>query len=244
MKKLFLAWREPEKREWIVVGKLWQKDNKYYFGYTKGVLKAKKSGNFNEFGVMQDIDKIYISDELFPIFKNRILNKSRPEYSDYIRWLGFEGEVSPLEELSRTNGLRATDSLQIFEKPKPINGKFIIYFFSHGIRHLPPTYQKRIEHLKEGERLYIAKDIQNKYDKYALFLRTDDPVEIVGYVPRFYTKDINKLLDINGKENVEVKIAKINLDAPKQFQLLCKLETNWPRDFKVCESEEFELIVT
>jgi len=242
MKELFLAWREPTKREWIVVGKLWQKDKKYYFGYTKGVKKAKESGNFNEFGVMQNINKIYVSDELFPIFKNRILNKSRPEYLDYIKWLGFEDKVSPLEELSRTNGLRATDSLQIFEKPKPRNGKFIIHFFSHGIRHLPLTYQERINHLKEGENLYIAKDIQNKYDKYALFLRTDDPVEIVGYIPRFYTKDINKLIDINGNNNIEVKIKKINLDAPKQFQLLCRLETNWSENFNTCVDEEFELI--
>jgi len=243
MKELFLAWREPEKREWIVVGKLWQKDEKYYFGYTKGVYKAKESGNFNEFGLMQELDKIYVSDEIFPIFKNRILNKSRPEYSDYIKWLGFEKEISPLEELARTNGLRATDSLQIFEKPKPKDGKYIIYFFSHGIRHLPLTYQYRIEHLKEGERLYIAKDIQNRYDKFALMLRTDDPVEIVGYIPRFYTKDINNLLEINGELELKVNIEKINLDAPKQFQLLCKLETIWPKDFKVCADEEFELIV-
>jgi len=244
MKELFLAWREPVKREWIVVGKLWQKENKYYFGYTKGVKKAKESGNFNEFGVMQDIDKIYVSNELFPIFKNRILNRSRPEYSQYIKWLGFENkEVSPLDELSRTNGLRATDSLQIFEKPKPKDGKFIIYFFSHGIRHLPKTYQERIEHLKENERLYIAKDVQNEFDKYALLLRTADPVEIVGYIPRFYTKDINKLLELNGNKEVKVSIEKINLNAPKQFQLLCKLETKWSKEFKSCNDEEFELIV-
>jgi len=242
MRELFLAWKEPRKREWIVVGKLWEKDKKYYFAYTKGVKKAQKSGNFNEFGVMQDIDKVYVSDELFPIFKNRILNRSRPEYRSYLKWLGFEKEASPLEELSRTNGLRATDSLQLFEKPKPINNQFIIYFFSHGIRHLPLTYQDRIKSLKEGEELFILKDVQNRYDKFALALRTDDPVEIVGYIPRFYTKDINRLMKLNGNKEIKVNIEKINMDAPKQFQLLCKIETYWSKNFNSCEDENFQLV--
>ena len=118
MKELLLAWREPKNREWLVVGKLWFKNNKYYFGYTNGVKKALSSNNFILFGSMQDIEQIYISDEIFPIFKNRLFQKNRPEYKDYLEWLGFDSnqDILPLDELLRTNGIRATDSLQLLCK--------------------------------------------------------------------------------------------------------------------------------
>ena len=243
MKKLLLAWKEPDKKKWIVVGKLWYKDNKYYFGYTEGVQEAMNSNNFVLFGQMQHIDKMYVSEELFPIFQNRLFQKKRPEYQDYLNWLGYNREISPLEELARTHGIRATDSLQLFEIPVPIDGKYLVYFFSHGIRHLPQCYQDRIKHLKEGEKLYLMKDVQNKVDKYALVLRTDDPVEIVGYCPRFYVTDFNKLLELNTPEKVDVSIVKINLDAPKQLQLLCKFETFWPDGFQPFDKDEYTLIV-
>ena len=245
MKELLLAWREPKNREWLVVGKLWFKNNKYYFGYTKGVKKALNSNNFILFGSMQDIEQIYISDEIFPIFKNRLFQKNRPEYKNYLEWLGFGGnqDILPLDELSRTNGIRATDSLQLFEIPKPKNQKFVVYFYSHGLRHLPKCYQDRLKHLKEKERLFIVKDIQNKIDGNALMLKTDDPSELVGYCPKFYAKDFNKLIELNGRDKVFVSIEKINLDAPIQLQLLCKIETVWPENFKVFDDNEYKLIV-
>ena len=245
MKELLLAWREPKSREWIVVGKLWFKDNRYYFGYTRGVNKALNSDNLILFGSMQDINQLYVSDEIFPIFKNRLFQKNRPEYRDYLDWLGFDNskEILPLDELARTNGIRATDSLQLFEIPKPQDGKYIVYFYSHGLRHLPKCYQDRLKHLKEKERLFILKDIQNRVDKDALMLRTDDPSELVGYCPRFYAKDFNKLIELNGEDKVVVSIEKINLNAPLQLQLLCKLETVWSEAFEAFADDEYRLII-
>src|SRR5574344_1863640 len=106
------------------------------------------------FGQMIEKDKVYVRDELFPIFKNRLLQKSRPEYSEYLSWLGLNKNLSPLDELSRTNGVRATDSLQLFEIPKKENGQYTAYFFTHGISHLPKNYVDRISSLKQGDRLY------------------------------------------------------------------------------------------
>ena len=244
MKELLLAWREPTSRSWIIVGKLWQKDDLYFFGYTQGVKKALQSQNFISFGNMNSIDEIYTSKEIFPIFKNRLFQKNRPEYSKYIEWLGFnkDKELSPLEELARTNGIRATDSLQLFEIPKSKNGKYIVYFYSHGISHLAKSYKKRIATLEQGERLFLLKDIQNSFDKKALLLRTNDPTELVGYTPRFYTEDFNKLLSINGEESLIVQVERVNSEAPTQLQLLCKLETKWPKNFKPFDTDESKLI--
>jgi hypothetical protein len=239
-KTLILCWREPTSREWITVGKLWKQDDKYRFCYTKGVDKAEKSGNFALFGQMDEKDKTYVSDELFPIFKNRLLQKSRPEYQEYLDWLGLDKTLEPLDELSRTNGVRATDSLQLFEVPTKKDEKYITYFFSHGISHLPKNYVERIKKLKKGDKLFLMQDIQNKIDQYALMIRTDDPAELMGYCPRIYTKDLNSLIQQNGARNIYLTIETINHDAPLQFRLLCKLETEWFLGFKPFTDEDFQ----
>lgn len=41
---------------------------------------------------MQDFSKTYTSNTLFPLFKNRLLDKSRPEYAEYLTWLGLSSE--------------------------------------------------------------------------------------------------------------------------------------------------------
>ena len=181
---------------------------------------------------MNKLHYSYESEELFPIFKNRLLPKSRPEYSSYLNWLGFgEENVSELEELARSGGIRATDSLQLFPVPEKANGKYEVMFFSHGIRHLPPNYIERVNHLNQGSALYLMRDIQNEFDSLALALRTDDPIEIVGYCPSFFVKDFDRLIEKNGSEKVNVSIVKINLNSPLQFRLLCKFSTPWPQDF-------------
>lgn len=239
-KTLVLYWREPTTREWIVVGKLWKQDSEYRFCYTKGVKRAEENGNFALFGQMNEKDKTYISNELFPIFKNRLLQKSRPEYQEYLQWLGLDSSLEALDELSRTNGVRATDSLQLFEVPTESEGKYVTYFFSHGISHLPKNYVERIKDLKKDDRLYLMQDIQNRIDHYALMIRTDDPAELMGYCPRIYTRDLNTLIKANDARNVYLTIETINHDAPLQFRLLCKLETKWFDGFKPFKDIDFQ----
>lgn len=239
--ELILIWQNPNSRKWVPVGKLLYGNGKYIFKYTEG---AKQEEEFVPFGRMSSLEDSYESTELFAIFKNRLLSKSRPEYSDYLNWLGLEKEnVSPLEELSRTGGIRATDSLQLFKFPEKSNGRYEVKFFAHGISHLSPTYIERVKHLSEGNKLFLMKDIQNKRDHLALALRTDDPPEIVGYCPRFFIHDFTKLIEKNGEDLVEVSVVKVNLDSPVQFRLLCKLSTNWPEKFvPFSDSKDFQTI--
>ena len=81
MKALFIAWQDSKTRSWSPVGRLTRESGLYHFVYTRG---AEKVSNFRPFGRMQDLHKVYQSKELFPIFANRILAKSRPEYQDYL----------------------------------------------------------------------------------------------------------------------------------------------------------------
>lgn len=242
-KELILVWKKPKDGAWIPVGKLSYKSNNYIFEYTKGAQKALDEGYFIPFGQMKNLNKSYESKELFPIFQNRLLQKSRPEYDDYLDWLALNKEsITPIEELARSGGIRATDNLQIFPIPKRINNLYEVKFFSHGIRHLPPNYIDRLTHLSPGDKLYLMRDVQNEYDSYAIALRTGNPTEIVGYVPRFFSEDLTRLLNLNDPSEISVVIEKINIKAPFQFKLLCKVNAFWPTGFNPFEQELFNLI--
>lgn len=241
MKTLFVAWQDPQSRRWIPVGRLTNRDGLYEFVYTLG---AKQSKNFLPFGRMGNLESAYVSDVLFPLFANRVLSKSRPEYKKYLRWIGAsESEVNALEILAKSGGMRATDSLQIFPCPEPSSDeKYQVTFFSHGIRHLPPESQKRIETLESGEQLFLLRDIQNPHDGMALMMRTDDPIYTVGYCPRFYSAEFSSLIEYTSERDVRVVVDAVNVDAPLQFRLRCCLMAPWPANFVPCSQDTFRAL--
>ena len=238
MKALFIAWQDAQTRRWAPVGRLTREGGIYQFVYTRG---AEEMPNFRPFGRMRDLHKAYKSEELFPMFANRILAKNRPEYKDYLRWLGLtDSEYDELEELARTGGLRATDSLELFPCPEPTAGKnYEVYFFSRGLRHLHKENEARTGKLTAGERLYLMQDLQNPHDAMALLLRTDDPITLVGYAPRYYSAEFTQLIKSTDPEHVKVTVEQVNRDAPIQYRLLCKLVSPWPANFVPCAKKEF-----
>lgn len=233
--KLIVAWQNLESREWIPIGMLYyHQDGHYEFVYVKGVQRAKEAG-FIPFRKMNDLRAIYASEDIFSQFAIRLLPKSRPEYEHYKRWLNLDNNSTPLDELLKNNGIRATDNIELYAIPEKQDKKYIVEFFTHGISHLIPSYKERVKQLKAGEKLYLMRDLQNKYDTNALLVRTQDPVEVVGYVPRIYTRDFSKLL----KNNATLKVKQVNQDAPLQFQLLCEFSADWSDDFTPFNDNDF-----
>lgn len=238
MESLFLAWQHPTARTWVPVGRLTFDKGLYKFVYTKGAERYKE---FVPFGRMTDLRAIYESEQPFPLFANRLMAKSRPEYEDYLRWLNLPpSEDNPIALLSLSGGIRGTDSLEVFPMPrKNERGNLEAHFFSHGLRHLPPCSVDAVTNLKIGDRLFLAADVQNSHDAFAIMLRTGDPVSVVGYCPRYLAEDLTKLLSLAGPEHIEVTVEQVNHDAPLQLRLLCQLTAPWPRDFNPFESEDF-----
>jgi len=238
--ELILHQKSSTTKRWIPIGRLKFENGYYIFCYTKGIKSFK---GFKPFEKMNDLDKVYRSKELFPIFQNRLLQKSRPEYKNYMDWLDIKGNaLNPMVELALTGGLRATDSLELIPMPHEQDGYYRVKFFSHGIRHVAPSCLQRIESLNKEEKLYILKDIQNIYDCDALALRTKEPSELVGYCPSSYLKDFNKLIKYNGSSMVEVKVVKTNKTAPSQLKLLCEFTTKWYDGFVPFSDDEYQPI--
>ncbi|MGH6635179.1 MAG: hypothetical protein ACRED0_03280 [Gammaproteobacteria bacterium] len=99
------------------MGRLTRERGLYRFGYTRGALDSPR---FTYLGRMHDLRKGYVSESLFPLFSNRLLDRSRPEYPDYVQWLGVAAEeADPMQLLARSGGKRATDQLCLYPHPEP-----------------------------------------------------------------------------------------------------------------------------
>ncbi|MGL4379750.1 MAG: HIRAN domain-containing protein [Vibrio sp.] len=219
--EIFLAWQSPDTRDWYVVGQLTQSQSEFTFKYTKG---AEKSEKFIPFSGMEQLGQTYVSKELFPLFKNRLLSEKRPEYPSFIKWLALEhSEVSPLSILARSGGLRGTDQLQTFKRIELKDDcTFEHYFFVHGLSHLQQEARNRVDSLKIGEKLYLCIDCQNEYDSHAVLIRAAQPSQIVGYCPRYLARDIRHLL-LDDSNNIELVVEALTNDAPSNYKLMCKL---------------------
>jgi len=241
MKALFVAYQDTISRTWMPVARLTHDGKLYHFAYTFG---AKELPNFVPFGRMDELGAEYVSEQLFPLFANRLLPKSRPEYEAYLNWLGLTpANHDAFEELARTGGLRATDTLELIPCPEPTSSnQYEVYFFCRGLRYLPTVSQDSSLTLKKGERLYLMPDPQNSSDEMALLLRTNDPVSLVGYVPRYYSAEFSRLISLVGWANAKVTVEKVNPEAPIQYRVLCKLTAPWPKQFQPCQNGQYEVI--
>lgn len=244
MNALFVAWRPPSKHEgWRPIGRLEHRDGLFRFSYTQG---SKKPG-FRAFAQMEALDQVYESEELFPVFANRLLSKSRPEYEDFLRWGGFDAADTPdpVVILGVTEGLRQTDAIEVFPCPQPdMDGCYLSKFFLHGIRWFPDSAHERILQLKSHERLKLLPDVQNEYDNNAVAVRTELDRVLIGYIPRYLAQDVSQLLTTCAGGSLELFVDRLNSDAPLQNRVLCRMHACWPDDFVPCASEDFQPLVS
>jgi len=241
LKTLFLAWQDSISRTWFPVGKLTHEDGTYHFVYIQGARKAEKEANFQPIWSFPDFDHHYTSSELFPLFANRLLKRSRPDYQDFVQWLNIPAhQDDPISLLARSGGKRQTDSFEVFPCPeRDENGVYHVHFFAHGLRHFPSHTEQYVRTLEVGTRLLITHDVQNEFDSRALILRTED-LHFVGYCPHYFTQDFFELV-CNCPSQINVTVERVNLPpTPIQFRLLCSLTAEWSDDFHPFSAPVFQ----
>lgn len=246
---LFVAWQHPETRRTYPVGRLMMgcttngSDGlRYEFVYIKGALEAQKAG-FKPFLAFPDLNKSYCSEDMFPFFANRLISRSRPDFEESVDRLGLDPEsADEMAILSRSGGIRATDSIELFPMPTfdVETACYQSYFLAHGLRYLPPSSIDRVNSLNAGDALFIMADVQNPYDRRAIALRTDDRIN-VGYLPRYLLEDAWQLLEKCDLDFVKVTVQKVNpAPAPIQQRLLCHLRSCWPDGFKPFSTDTYQ----
>lgn len=241
MKILFLAWQDPQSRAWFPIGKLTSDGSSYKFVYIHGAEKAQTECGFQPLHSFPSLNKSYQSEELFPLFANRLMRPSRPDFEDYIEWLNVPHQADdPIAILARSSGRKATDTFEVFPQPEPDeDGLYHIHFFSHGLRYLPTCSTDKIASLRAHERLYVMRDVQNLYDPNALLLRTED-CYTVGYLPRYLVQDACELLD-QDSQGLQVHVERINLaPTPLRFRPLCNMTAHWADGFHPFSGDEYQ----
>ena len=230
--------RNDQNPVWATVGKLSKESSVYEFRYTAG---AHKLPGVAPFPGLTDLEKVYQMEDIFSIFKNRLLSERRPEYKKWLSWGGFDDDAVPdaITVLSTLGSRRTADSLELFTGPlKQPDGNCYSQFFLHGVRHY--VTPEILERLKVGERLIIRDEDDNPHDSLAVAVDNNEQ-QCLGYVPKFFTNDIRHLSE-NCPDQLEVTVKRANVGAPSHYQILCQLNACWPEGFAPCTGGDFELI--
>lgn len=236
MTQLYVAWKQPDSGEWIPVARLEQTaSGSYRFNYTQGAYRAS---NFFPFSGLERMDVVYESATLFPMFSNRLISKSRPEFADYLRWLGLAGGSNdPMAMLALTGGIRGTDSVELFRLPEiSRDGGYRLDFFARSLSFFSPETVSLIGGLEVGAKLFLMHDCQNPFDPYALTLRTENPIFLAGFCPKYYVKDLVKLLQ-DERSGLSVTVKCVNPDAPLNMRLRCSVVARAPIGFSALSDE-------
>ena len=270
MNTFYLAWQDPEERRWFPIGRLDRyppsspnapatgdgaprrssSDTQFVFTYTEGALDAQREGRFSPLRAFPELRAEYTSPEMFPLFANRMLSESRPEYERFVEWTTVQqSENDPLALLARSGGERATDTLEVFPQPeKDAQGNYCVHFFAHGLRHRGDDAIERAKSLKPGESLLLMHDFQNPVDPRAIALRTAEQerqdTHLMGYLPRYLLDDVRRLID-EDEEVARVQVERVNQPpAPVHFRILCRLEMRWPSHFQPFDTPAYKPLKT
>jgi len=223
MSSIYILWQDQITKLWHPVAKLVRENDLYRLNYTKGATASK---GFLPFPQMEELDRIYESDEIFPFFNNRILPKSRPEFKSIIGWLDLNTEFfDPLEYLGVTSGQRKTDNYRILKVPELVDGKYTFNFLISGVQYLDDKSKSVISNLGQGSELEYFFETDNEIDQNAIKLLDKITGTFVGYCPRYLVSDFKVLLGKNSNHLSNFKVKKLNLDAPASYRLVCTFES-------------------
>jgi len=242
MRTLYVAWQDPgPSRAWYPIGRLDAETTApaYTFRYVQGAVRAQREGSFRPLFAFPNLEERYVSAELFPLFKNRVLGSNRREFGDYLRWLDLDPAHSdPIEILAVSGGERQTDSLEVFPRiqARP-DGTFVCRFFIHGLRHVPDAARLRAESLRSGETLQVALEINNPAAAVALQIQTQDGHPL-GWAPRYLVASL--LSAISAHPTVSAKVVRANEEAaPFARRILVEIEGRLPPEQTLMSGPDF-----
>jgi len=241
---VFLAWQDKARtRRWFPIGRLnFASDGSCEFRYIQGAKDAEMNAGFKPLLAFPDVGAIYHSPELFPLFQNRIMNRNRDDFAEYLEQMDLSGDPTPLEILSVDGGQRETDHFEVFPLLVCDNeGRFSCRFFLHGWRHVAECAQKRLANsIQPNDPLQVAIELTNPKTKIGLQIQTMDYC-MIGWAPRYLAYDLsNALKQYDEKpEDTEIKVVNVNHDAPMHQRYLIEFKGRF-NQYRPMQSAEFK----
>ena len=194
--EMWLIWKNPKTRIRYKIGVLTYNKQQYIFKYVNPELNDARKNGFEFFPGFEDIHKEYSNKELFANIETRLPNPARPDYLEILNVYGLEKDSTKLEILRATKGRLLTDNYEFV----PTFDKVKVQFDVAGTRHCSDV-KKCLKLISVNDKLLLELEPNNLYDEYAIkvILDKNNKYYHLGYVPRYYSKELTKLL----KDNVE-----------------------------------------
>lgn len=242
-KTLFLAWQDRrQSRRWYPVGRLdvLSPSGPYQFCYLAGARQAKETSGFVPMIDFPRFGESYESDDLFPLFKNRVMPKARADFPEYLTLMGLAPGAGPMEILAVDGGQRVTDSFEVFPKIEPgEDGRIEYRFFLHGMRYISEAARERLEQLNPEEPLQIALETNNPSSGLAIQLQTSD-YHMIGWAPRYLVCDFVRLLGCFPKDHNALIVRHNSAPAPLNQRVLVTLTCKCPPGFEPMTTDEYK----
>lgn len=205
--KLWMIWKAPISRRRFIIGELSKNEKDYCFKYINPELEAAKEKGFSYFPGFNNLNETYISNTLFANIETRLPNPSRPDYLEILNSYGLEANSTEIEILRATKGRLLTDNFEfvpLFNRNNKI--EFDIAGTSH---HLLEEKVRKL--LKVNDNLELEQEPDNKEDEYAIkvLYEFENKKVLLGYVPRYYSKDLASLLAEGIKYSAKIESLKL-----------------------------------
>ena len=242
MKTLFLAWQDQDKRRWFPVGRL-DADvagADYRFRYIQGAKQAQADAGFAPLPEFPAFAGDYRSDQLFALFRNRVIAPGRPDRETYLQCLGLSADADPVAILSVSGGRRATDIFEVFPKlRKRADGRFSCRFFVHGARHVPAVSRERMVRLSSEEPVYVTLELTNPATGLAVQIQTGD-YHMIGWAPRYLARDLAAAMV--PVPDYAANVVRVNPEpAPWSHRVLIEMRGSW-NGHKPMSGDDFQLL--
>ena len=205
--ELWLIWKEPLSHKRFKIGILIKLNDGYEFSYVDPELGEARKVGFNFFPGFNDLSKTYKNNELFINIASRLPNKGRIDYLETLNSYNLDKESSDFDILKATRGRTLTDNYE-FVPAFDLNK---IEFDVAGTRHCKDI-NKCKDFLKINRVLYLEPEPNNKNDENAVkvVLKENGKLYHLGYVPRYYSKELLNELNKGAKYSAMIQNLKFN----------------------------------
>lgn len=241
VRDLLVLWQHPESRQIVPIGRFGFDGSEYTFSYTRAAGTVQ---DFRPLPGLDDMHQQYRSDRLPVAFGARVMEPDRADYADYLHYLDLDPTTStPWEQIVRSGGSRAGDTLQFMEVPSVINGRAHARFLVNGIRHIPNVSRRiddrhvtvtvdehgqAIQSLQVGDEVAVEAEYENSYDDCASVLTSNGTP--LGWVPRAMSAGVRALLDHGSVSARVLRVGSPN--TPPHLRLVMELDMDAPEGFQ------------
>lgn len=238
-RRLAVAWQHPVTRRITAVGLLTCSESSYTFSYLRSAAWVE---DFQPFLGFPDLGRRYEAGALFPLFAQRVMRATRPDFPRYRQALRLASDASEWSILGRSQGQREGDGIRVFPEPYVDEaGETTSTFFVSGLRHRmsqDPRVSAALDALAPGDRLQLIDEPANVEDARALLVVEGAGVTL-AWIPSVLLSYVHT---VRSAAELSLTVAGVNgPDVPPAYRLLVNLRGTAPRGYQPFNGPEWTL---